>query len=120
MALVLPELIPIPSRKRVLVKIPNGSVDNERLGNEILRSHFVFLHSQDVRYYCSLQFSIQESAERKECFEQQVWLRMAEVGSSPTLWPCSQGAINFAYSVYLRLRDDAAVSATDVKRYVQR
>lgn len=38
---------------------------------------------------------------------------------SPSLM-YSKGAINFAYNLYLRLRNDAAVSSTDVKRYVQR
>lgn len=38
---------------------------------------------------------------------------------APTL-TYSKGAINFAYNLYLRLRDDKTISATDVKRYVQR
>lgn len=38
---------------------------------------------------------------------------------APTL-TYSKGAINFAYNLYLRLRDDKSISATDVKRYVQR
>ena len=32
----------------------------------------------------------------------------------------SQGALNFAYNLYLMLREDGNISATDVKRYVQR
>ncbi len=32
----------------------------------------------------------------------------------------SQGALNFAYNLYLMLREDNNISATDVKRYVQR
>lgn len=32
----------------------------------------------------------------------------------------SQGALNFAYNLYLMLREDNEISATDVKRYVQR
>lgn len=32
----------------------------------------------------------------------------------------SKGAVNFAYNLYLRLREDPSVPATQVKRYVQR
>ena len=32
----------------------------------------------------------------------------------------SQGAVNFAYNLYLTLREDKSVSSTDVKRWVQR
>ncbi len=32
----------------------------------------------------------------------------------------SQGATNFAYNLYLKLRDDSTVPSTDVKRWVQR
>lgn len=32
----------------------------------------------------------------------------------------STGAVNFAYNLYLRLREDKSVPATEVKRYVQR
>ncbi len=32
----------------------------------------------------------------------------------------SKGAVNFAYNLYLRLREDKSVASTDVKRYVQR
>lgn len=32
----------------------------------------------------------------------------------------SKGALNFAYNLYLILREDSEISATDVKRYVQR
>lgn len=32
----------------------------------------------------------------------------------------SRGALNFAYNLYLMLREDNEISATDVKRYVQR
>ena len=32
----------------------------------------------------------------------------------------SKGAVNFAYNLYLRLREEKSVAATDVKRYVQR
>lgn len=32
----------------------------------------------------------------------------------------SQGAMNFAYNLYLTLREDKSIAATDVKRYVQR
>lgn len=39
--------------------------------------------------------------------------------SSPALM-YSKGAVNFAYNLYLRLREDPTVSSTDVKRFVQR
>lgn len=39
--------------------------------------------------------------------------------SSPALM-YSKGAVNFAYNLYLRLREDSTVSSTDVKRFVQR
>lgn len=38
---------------------------------------------------------------------------------SPTLIN-SKGAVNFAYNLYLRLREDSSIPATEVKRHVQR
>lgn len=45
-------------------------------------------------------------------------LRSAGFTSSSLI--SSQGAVNFAYNLYLMLREDSTISATDVKRYVQR
>lgn len=45
-------------------------------------------------------------------------LRSAGFTSSSLI--SSQGAVNFAYNLYLMLREDGSISSTDVKRYVQR
>lgn len=45
-------------------------------------------------------------------------LRSAGFTSSATIG--SKGAVNFAYNLYLTLREDKAIPSTDVKRWVQR
>lgn len=47
-------------------------------------------------------------------------LAIRSAGFTSAALVSSQGALNFAYNLYLMLRDDKGVSVTDVKRYVQR
>lgn len=47
-------------------------------------------------------------------------LAIRSAGFTSAALVSSQGALNFAYNLYLMLRDDKGISVTDVKRYVQR
>lgn len=91
-----------------LVALLSGRDFEERVyKSEIADESFAKLHDGVVRFMDKGSFRDFTLALRAAGFV------------APTL-TYSKGAINFAYNLYLRLRDDKAISATDVKRYVQR
>lgn len=91
-----------------LVALLSGRDFEERVyKSEIADESFAKLHDGVVRFMDKGSFRDFTLALRAAGFV------------APTL-TYSKGAINFAYNLYLRLRDDKTVSATDVKRYVQR
>lgn len=91
-----------------LVALLSGRDFEERVyKSEIADDSFAKLHDGVVRFMDKGSFRDFTLALRAAGFV------------APTL-TYSKGAINFAYNLYLRLRDDKAISATDVKRYVQR
>lgn len=91
-----------------LVALLSGRDFEERVyKSEIADDSFAKLHDGVVRFMDKGSFRDFTLALRAAGFV------------APTL-TYSKGAINFAYNLYLRLRDDKTISATDVKRYVQR
>lgn len=91
-----------------LVALLSGRDFEERVyKSEIADESFAKLHDGVVRFMDKGSFRDFTLALRAAGFV------------APTL-TYSKGAINFAYNLYLRLRDDKTISATDVKRYVQR
>lgn len=91
-----------------LVALLSGRDFEERVyKSEIADESFAELHDGVVRFMDKGSFRDFTLALRAAGFV------------APTL-TYSKGAINFAYNLYLRLRDDKTISATDVKRYVQR
>ena len=74
---------------------------------EIADESFEMLHDGVVRFMTKDSFQDFTSALKSAGFV------------SPSIMS-SKGAVNFAYNLYLRLRDDAEVPAVEVKRWVQR
>lgn len=75
--------------------------------SEIADKSFRMLHDGVVRFMSKGNFQDFTAA-----------LRSAGFVSSSIM--SSKGAVNFAYNLYLTLREDSSIPATDVKRWVQR
>lgn len=75
--------------------------------SEIADESFQKLHDGVVRFMSKGNFQDFTAA-----------LRSAGFASSSIM--SSKGAVNFAYNLYLTLREDSSIPATDVKRWVQR
>ena len=75
--------------------------------SEIADESFRMLHDGVVRFMSKGNFQDFTAA-----------LRSAGFVSSSIM--SSKGAVNFAYNLYLTLREDSSIPATDVKRWVQR
>lgn len=75
--------------------------------SEIADESFEKLHDGVIRFMSKGNFQDFTAA-----------LRSAGFVSSSII--SSKGAVNFAYNLYLTLRNDASISSTDVKRWVQR